>query len=387
MKVAVVSFFYSQNIGDLSITKAIIELLESEVQVDTIINIDYWDATVVEGLMDEVNWDERKSLMKEALKESIKKVVPMELINEARYYLSKDQRIRQFKKALSDVDLLIIGGGNMIMDIFPRFVDRYIEYLQVAKELGIRTSTVVVGVGPLNKQQNKEKLYDILNHNNYISVRDKTSYDTLKEIYPDMISVTPDPVFSLNLKVVEPTIFHGNCVGINILSKVCFKDMDSYLSYIELVERLIAVCINDFNYRNFKIFSSDTVDYSSMKNVYLKYREVPSIHFELICPTNLKALDELLEKVDFVIAGRMHTMIFTQLKCVPFIGVMWQQKVQGFAKMVDEEDKILDYKYKYSNDELITIIDSALIEGYHTKKEKRNLELRKQVINESKKWI
>lgn len=387
MRITLVSFFESQNIGDITITKAIIEQLLKNDRITNILLVNYSNASTMKNTQSKINWTKSQFAIEKGFKYNVKKILPMNYINKFRYYYFKKKRYLQIKEILKDTDYVIIGGGNMLMDIFPEFIDKYFEYLNVAKELNIPFSTILVGAGPIIHESSKNKLIQFLTYNNYISVRDELSYITLKNYFKGPISITPDPVFSLELSTNKKNSRDINLIGINALSEVCFKNENEYNLYYKFLEKVISVCKKVYNPDILKIFSTDTIDYKTMNNLYEKYKNINKMHIELVCLNDLSEVDNFLNEIDFVIGGRMHAMIFCQLKCIPFIAVNWQPKVAGFGKIVNEEDKLLDFKKNYTDFELEQIIESALAEGYFEKKKSRNFELREQVIKESQRWI
>ena len=57
----------------------------------------------------------------------------------------------------------------------------------------------------------------------------------------------------------------------------------------------------------------------------------------------VKSVDELLnfyDKLDYLIGGRMHSMIIAHTNLLPHIGVIWQDKIIGFGHLTKAEDRM-----------------------------------------------
>ncbi|MTK04144.1 polysaccharide pyruvyl transferase family protein [Micromonospora sp. CP22] len=96
---------------------------------------------------------------------------------------------------LSQLDLLILGGGGILYDKEAR---RYLRVVRVAQERGLPLLTYAVGVGPLNEMVDTGMVRETLAGAVQVTVRDQESRMVLEEAgLLNPITVTGDPAFLL----------------------------------------------------------------------------------------------------------------------------------------------------------------------------------------------
>ena len=102
------------------------------------------------------------------------------------------------KKIVKTLDLLIIGGGGILMDLYKTEAPLYGSYAIMAKTSGTPYVVYGCGAGPLNSELGKWFIRYMSKHAESISVRDPESADLLKEIgVKNSVEVMGDPAFSL----------------------------------------------------------------------------------------------------------------------------------------------------------------------------------------------
>ncbi|NGM15467.1 polysaccharide pyruvyl transferase family protein [Verrucosispora sp. WMMA2044] len=96
---------------------------------------------------------------------------------------------------LSQLDLLILGGGGILYDKEAR---RYLRVVRVAQERGLPLLTYAVGVGPLSEMVDTGMVRETLAGAVQVTVRDQESRMVLEEAgLLNPITVTGDPAFLL----------------------------------------------------------------------------------------------------------------------------------------------------------------------------------------------
>ncbi|MEV6693951.1 polysaccharide pyruvyl transferase family protein [Micromonospora sp. NPDC051196] len=96
---------------------------------------------------------------------------------------------------LSQLDLLILGGGGILYDKEAR---RYLRVVRVAQERGLPVLTYAVGVGPLSEMVDTGMVRETLAGATQVTVRDQESRMVLEEAgLLNPITVTADPAFLL----------------------------------------------------------------------------------------------------------------------------------------------------------------------------------------------
>lgn len=328
-KVVVVSFFKSNNLGDIKISEAIVNLIEKRDL--SLVKYDFLEVERINNY-DTIHESEKNVVyMPDQRLKKIVKNIFAEIIS-IKYLVKKKNSFSQFEKDLVDADALIIGGGNMFMDIssvWPMLIDKYIQIAKKHKKKVIVTS---VGVGPIKHKYNIKYIKRIVSNSDYFSVRDEKSLMLIKSIYGNdikKIELTRDPVFDFSkTSLTEDRI---NKVGICILGESCFPQKELYDIYLRQILKVISF----LNNKQIILFSTEKSDYASIKEVARKIDHNLSLNYTISYIDNFKDLEETYYGMDFLIGGRMHAMIFAHIKNTPHFGFNWQSKILGYSQFTN----------------------------------------------------
>lgn len=362
-KAVVISFFRSNNLGDLALSYAIENLVvENGYEV---LKYDFLNVTPVTENNIETSFEQKTRTTNSkvrsrlgVIKRAITNIVGVNCI-ENTYYLYNVLFSKKWKKIISDIkssDILVLAGGNMVMDIsptlsIPNWATIFRSYCRLASKYKKPLSIAYIGAGPFNFQVNKEIFGKGLDLANNISVRDSFSKKVCEELVTGKeIVQTVDPVFSLPISMEKQRIsLIGNLstvkIGICVLGEECFDSKLTYDSYIEGLYKLIMSLSRNVSFNNkinFILFSTETADYSSVEEVYTKIVSDQSI---IIKVKKINKVDELIglyQELNFLIGGRMHSLIFAQKCLLPFIGVIWQRKIEGFGEVTNSSNRIYE---------------------------------------------
>ncbi|WP_107309220.1 polysaccharide pyruvyl transferase family protein [Streptomyces sp. TP-A0356] len=97
--------------------------------------------------------------------------------------------------ALSQLDLLVLGGGGILYDGEAR---RYLRLVRAAQACGVHTFAYAVGAGPLREAEDREAVRAVLPAMDDVVVRDEESRLVLEEVGIDReLTVTADPALLL----------------------------------------------------------------------------------------------------------------------------------------------------------------------------------------------
>ncbi|MEH7110731.1 hypothetical protein, partial [Bacillus sp. JJ1764] len=133
------------------------------------------------------------------------------------------------------------------------------------------------------------------------------------------------------------------------------------------------------------LFSTDTIDWSAIKEVESSLSTSEIKYFNISMPNSLEDIYELYGSLDYLIGGRMHSMIIAQKYLLPYIGVIWQSKVKGFGMVVESYEKLFDLKEFENSEQMFSIINSDInnIQKIKIEMRNKNKELEK-IIEKSK---
>ncbi|MGG3497069.1 polysaccharide pyruvyl transferase family protein [Peribacillus simplex] len=371
-KALVISFFKSNNLGDLALSEAMENLISSKGL--EIIKYDFGTVSRVTDNINVLSFDKKVDSIysRNSVGQSIISLIKKTLIflvgtvnfGLLRFYIKKPLSYNKWATLNNDIkesDILVIGGGNMLMDINPSWPDLFEDYLSLAKKHKKDIYILYIGAGPIRNKRSEKIYKNALNSAKKVTVRDPLSKEVCNNIINEKFIVeSVDPVFSLPINLFDYRINRINKlqketkinIGISVLGDMCFDSKNSHEKYLECLAGLIkSLNLRLKNQVEFILFSTEIADYNAVHklNDLLNSCDIKSIVY-------LRKVDEvtnLFKKLDFLIGGRMHGLIFSQKCLLPFIGVFWQEKIKGFSNVTKSKNKIYEVSYIMKNQDVI----------------------------------
>ncbi len=114
------------------------------------------------------------------------------------YGVKAIHRYRYFavRRAVSEADLLLSGGGSLLQDLTStRSLRYYLAVIRMARRACTPVMIYANGIGPILREKNRKRTAEVLRNADAVSVRDEDSAALLRELCPGMeAAVTADPV-------------------------------------------------------------------------------------------------------------------------------------------------------------------------------------------------
>ncbi|WML41537.1 polysaccharide pyruvyl transferase family protein [Neobacillus sp. OS1-2] len=391
-KVIIISFFKSNNIGDLALSNAIETIISKQG-----FNVKKYDFANIEPIETNNNrvFENKYSTNKDNSNRLIKlgKKIIREVLNflfgeytvgSFSSYIRKRTNWKNYIKDLDDVDSIIIGGGNMIMDTHYDWPSIFYRYCKLANKYNKKIHVAFVGAEPPKYKKSRILYKKAFHYSTSINVRDPISKAIVEDLTNKKVEETIDPVFYLKPSLKKGKKYESKSIGINILSRVCFKNDEEYISYTDSIIKLIKKLTLIDSY-SLILFSTDTIDWPAIQELENHLLQNKIINISISLPTSLNDIYELYDEFDYIIGGRMHAMIIAQKCLLPFMGVIWQSKVKGFAMVVDSCDRLFNLTDLTDTEQIIkcVLIDLNNISKVKEKMYKKNLEL-ERIIEEQR---
>lgn len=370
MVVSLVSFFNTSNIGDLLISRSLMNTVE---KYDDVRPFDYLGINEVRKeiyIGDKQTPENVPSKKLESTKKTLHKTIYRlrleKIILYKHAYLSK-MHIPEFEKSIKDSKALIIGGGNMIFDLMPSSLSaaRFDYYVKTAKKYNKKVFAISIGIGPFQNDYQKKKAVQSLSKCDYITFRDEKSYNLFKNENPNYknVSVVADPVFFSEFALDSHQ--KNDSIGINVINPNLFPNNHSYQetinNYAKLIDKLF-----DRTKQKVIIFNTENKDFQACKDVYAKCTAKNSISIK-----EVKSEDDLYDiysQCKLIVGTRMHSLITAFSQNIPIVGLSWQQKVDAMFEIIEDTDSVFDLFKIDSNIE--QIIDYCEYKLLHNNSEK-----------------
>ncbi|ARD48983.1 polysaccharide pyruvyl transferase [Sporosarcina sp. P37] len=245
----------------------------------------------------------------------------------------------QNKKIVKTFDLLIIGGGGILMDLYKREAPLYGSYAMMAKNSGVPYVVYGCGAGPLSSELGKWFIRYMSKHAESISVRDPESAALLKSIgVKKSVEVMADPAFSLKrerqssadrplkIGVTAVPYYHG---GYWPESKE-----EIYQQYIEGMAKNLDVlaAAQPVEITFFATKFPQDADVTKDIQALMKESKQTTVIDRNLLPEDLL---EVTASQDILIGTRLHSLILATCTSTPVIAVCYHHKVTDFMKLAD----------------------------------------------------
>lgn len=305
MKTVISGYYGFDNIGDEAVLKCLVEGLKER---------GLTDITVLSNKPDETN---KKYQVKAVNRNSFKKIY----------------------KALKQADALLSGGGSLIQDkTSSKSLWYYLGIMLIGKFLRKKVYVIGQGIGPVDKKFNRWLTAKILNKIDGIAVRDELSKEYLKQLnVRKHVVVAADLVLNFPCsddKKVFDKVREKEGIDLNSSEYVliCTREWEnSELSRVELA-RAADLIAQDYGYKIvFLPFYHEDIEESDRVATYMK------TPYEIL--TGEYEIEEILNIIkgsSLLIGVRLHSLIFAFISLVPFVGISYDPKVEGFLKSVGE---------------------------------------------------
>ena len=295
--------------------------------------------------------------------------------------LKSPKHWRRFSQAAERADLLVMAGGNMVMDEkTPMWPALFHYYCETAHKKGCEVRVAYIGVGPVSSATGKRLFGQALRKAKSLSVRDHVSYVNMLDlgVKETAMVMTADPVFLLPLKRIAKECRGTKKIGLAVLGSVAFGSQQGHRTYLQGLVSLVLALQTQVPSESleFVLFSTELADTESVELLKKELEQQKYIGVQIGAVRSLDQLVELYSQLHFLIGGRMHSLIFAHRLALPFSGILWAEKLMGFAMHTNTEDKF--FTPSELNDSPKTIAKTIARRLAHTENEAQ--EMRRQNI-------
>lgn len=236
--------------------------------------------------------------------------------------------LNQVRMALEEHDALVFPGGSIFQDITSqRSIFYYLSLIKLAKKMNKKVILVGQGVGPINKFFGKRWAQQAFGLCDAIAVRDPSSAKLISSLgVQKSVTVTADMAFLIQNppRTGSETSFGvGDMKTIGLAPRRFLTGGDSVALFSDLSQKLFQMGFVP------TLLEMDAVNDRSVLNEIDKRNggKVPSIR-NVSHPVDLL---RRLQRMEAVIAVRLHAGILSSVAGVPSVMVNYDPKVAAFA--------------------------------------------------------
>jgi len=346
-RLAICGELYSANVGDRAIHDSLHYLLKRLDPGIEIIPIDLSGRISSSGPTERVGLNQRVALLA-ALPIFYPALMMLNIASQQVKRL-RGQRSR-WRQRLETAELLVVGGGQLLMDDALNFPLKISSLAHVAQSLNLPFSFSACGVGSTHTWLGRRLLCDALVGAQSISLRDHLSQNRLKMLCPGLASqVTMDPaIWAGDVYPFPPAGGNSGCIGLGVINR---NEANLHLPreqrfskhaweqlWIELIGELAA------NNRQVELFTTGSpVDdlFAQALFAHAQGRGWAQVSLAMR-PANPQQLLTSLRDYSVVVATRLHAAILANAIGISTIGLSWDTKVQTYYSESGRADLCFD---------------------------------------------
>ncbi|WP_289561971.1 polysaccharide pyruvyl transferase family protein [Parasutterella secunda] len=260
-----------------------------------------------------------------------------------------------FSKILSDHDLVVVVGGGLIKYKYQydQLALPIMKLLTVSQKKKITVVLNAIGVeGYDSKSTRCLRIKDCLSEAvlngtlKYISTRD--DIETLQKYIPQSY-------WKICKKVADPAVWISEAfgikkqstdtIGIGVIRERIFLDNGFNFSPLQLFNLYIhlVLLLKAHGFESIELFTNGQyADNLFAKRLFhvLTQMGVDSIHLKI--PNDARELVKAISSYKGVLTARLHSCIISYSLGVPFIGMVWNEKLKFFGESVKMEKNFID---------------------------------------------
>ena len=345
-RIAIAGEIYSANVGDQAIHTCLSYILKKADPSIEIISLD------TSGRSSRVVPAERPTLNQTVAllqsKPGLRLFFPA--INFAYDLIKRRKRLALWNPALRSAALLVIGGGQLLMDDGLSFPLKLAGLVQAAQALGVPYTITACGVGKSWSAAARSLFRPMLAGARGITLRDPLSQERLGRFLPGLSSqVTFDPViWAADVFSEAGSMQNSETIGLGVInrSEVNVHLEQSQRFTNDLWSELWTNLVDELLHTNHpvELFTTGSpVDREFAEKLLITAHERGWRRVGLAAqPVNPEMLISSLQKYGLVVAGRLHAALLANAVGISTIGLAWDKKVKAYYGLTRRTDLCFD---------------------------------------------
>ena len=282
--------------------------------------------------------------------------------------------IKKNSSLIRELDLLIIGGGGILMDFYNREAQLFGSYGLMAKWGKVPYIVYGCGAGPITSAVGKFFIRNLVNRSASTTVRDPKSMQLLKKIGARKeIGIIGDPSFALPSIVKEKSQDRIRKIGITVVpyyNLAYWPEADDikYENYVQgMADNLDEiVLVKDVDITLFSTKFPHDVDVTVDVFNRMKNSSRVTIIKDNLAPEELIRISA---EQDMLIGTRLHSIYLAVNAQTPIMAISYHHKVADFMNMVEMGDRIVRIDDLINNEHALLTIMQAMDENWPEKLE------------------
>lgn len=301
------------------------------------------------------------------------------------------ETIKKNSPLIRELDLLIVGGGGILMDFYNREAQLFGSYGMMAKWGKVPYIVYGCGAGPITSTMGKFFIRYLTGRARSVSVRDPQSKQLLHKIgVRRQIEVIGDPSFALP-SIERPKSTEGiRKIGVTVVpyySMAYWPEANDvkYENYVNgMAENLdLLIAKKDVHLTLFSTKFPHDVDVTEDVYKRMTYQEHVTVNRNNLSPEEIIAISA---EQDALIGTRLHSLYLAVNANTPIMAISYHHKVADFMEMVGMAERTVRIDDLIKDQHTLYTIIEAMEQRWPEKKAEANdlLQHMKKIAEEGK---
>lgn len=239
-------------------------------------------------------------------------------------------------KVFRSCDTFVNGGGTLFTDVTSTRSLLYYTYINgKARRLGLKTMVLANGIGPFKNKCNLKRALKTFANTDLITVRDKSAFDFIGENLPEkQVTLTADVTFVNRISKYEDSRAISLEMGIPTEKEYFVVSLRNWRRGGEEFERTVAaacdIICKKHNVTAVFLPMQYERDIDTVSSVARRMQGGSIVISSK--DTELEKITELIYHSKFVLAMRLHALIFAAACNKPALGIAYDNKVSNFIR-------------------------------------------------------
>ena len=283
------------------------------------------------------------------------------------------KEIRKLKNMLDGTDMMIDISGYALSSVWKfRRPFTTLALMSACKNCNCRYFVMPQSIGPFNYKGIEKLMFNLGAKKSFkdaevVYVREQDGFETLKKYKLKNVKKAYDLVLA-NTHINKEYIFNeipelkvpvieSSSVGIipNMKNFKYGNKKEVLVCYTHIIDKLLE------NNKKIYLLTHSAEDMEACLNIKENYSEnnsVEIINAELSC----FEYDEIVDKFDFLIASRFHSIVHAYRKYVPCIALGWAVKYHELLGLFGQGKYIFDVRGNLDNEKVVSAVSVMLAE-------------------------
>lgn len=247
----------------------------------------------------------------------------------------------EIHKLMRKTRVFLMGCGSIFQDTtsFRSFIYYYVV-MRMAFFNRCKTMLYANGIGPITRKGNVRRMKYLLKRIDCITVRDKDSYDFLKEIGGgNNVYLAADDSFSYAIPEIQPITPPKAAEGKKICGLNLMISENASSEYLSALSDALSALAKKHNLYYYVLPFHYEQDYKMLKKLADMMPNTAKFIEDANTPNQIISY---IAAADFQIFERLHGQILSTILGIPYLAINYDLKIAAFARQAGIEEYLLN---------------------------------------------